>query len=392
MRRSLMVLAAALAVTAITAGVAQALPGESPANTRGVNGRIWSVVVVGNVVWVGGTFSGITNGDNTTVVKNSPRLAAFTLGGAPAAVSVPTLTGTEVRDLVNDGVNVFAAGNFTVEGTTKKHLIRFPGTGATNAQVVGFSGSGPLKSVEVANKVYAGGSKLYAWNKSGGAKLSTFKVSELTDAQGGHDPTNLYRDLDVEGSWLYAACQCSTSTTAGVTTPVNAMTRYDLSGNIDPSFSQNVIDSVGTGAYGLSVEPMGDAIFLGAGGSDFIARFGTDGNDVWKRDASGSVQGVMALGSDIIAGGHFTYLADEGSDAGGACGNSVSGLNPTGDCVLRNRLAAYTMDGGIHGWHPSVTGKYNGVWGLSASSAGLHVGGEFTRVHGVPQPYYALLP
>jgi hypothetical protein len=39
-----------------------------------------------------------------------------------------------------------------------------------------------------------------------------------------------------------------------------------------------------------------------------------------------------------------------------------------------------------------VTGKYNGVWGLSASSAGLHVGGEFTRVHGVPQPYYALLP
>ena len=84
MRRSLTVLAAALAVTVITAGVAQALPGESPANTRGVNGRVWSVVVVGNVVWVGGTFSGITNGDNTTVVKNSPRLAAFTLGGAPA--------------------------------------------------------------------------------------------------------------------------------------------------------------------------------------------------------------------------------------------------------------------------------------------------------------------
>ena len=99
MRRSLTVLAAALAVTVITAGVAQALPGESPANTRGVNGRVWSVVVVGNVVWVGGTFSGITNGDTTTVVKNSPRLAAFTLGGAPAAVSVPTLTGTEVRDL-----------------------------------------------------------------------------------------------------------------------------------------------------------------------------------------------------------------------------------------------------------------------------------------------------
>jgi hypothetical protein len=38
-----------------------------------------------------------------------------------------------------------------------------------------------------------------------------------------------------------------------------------------------------------------------------------------------------------------------------------------------------------------VTGKYNGVWALEVQGSRLHVGGEFTKVSGVKQTFYARL-
>ena len=38
-----------------------------------------------------------------------------------------------------------------------------------------------------------------------------------------------------------------------------------------------------------------------------------------------------------------------------------------------------------------VTGKYNGVWSIALDGPGIHIGGEFTKVSGVPQTHYAKL-
>jgi hypothetical protein len=59
--------------------------------------------------------------------------------------------------------------------------------------------------------------------------------------------------------------------------------------------------------------------------------------------------------------------------------------------VTRNRLADYSRDGALQSWNPSVTGKYNGVWAMALEGSSLHIGGEFTKVHGVPQTHYARL-
>jgi hypothetical protein len=38
-----------------------------------------------------------------------------------------------------------------------------------------------------------------------------------------------------------------------------------------------------------------------------------------------------------------------------------------------------------------VTGKYNGVWAIALDSGNVHIGGEFKKVHGVAQTFYARL-
>ena len=59
--------------------------------------------------------------------------------------------------------------------------------------------------------------------------------------------------------------------------------------------------------------------------------------------------------------------------------------------MTRNRLAAYSLDGELDAWDPSVTGKYNGVWSIALDGTSVHLGGEFIKVNGEPQTYYARL-
>lgn len=66
-------------------------------------------------------------------------------------------------------------------------------------------------------------------------------------------------------------------------------------------------------------------------------------------------------------------------------------MDPDDESQTRNRLASYTVTGALQGWNHSVTGKYNGVWAIALDGARIHIGGEFTRVSGDLQTYYARL-
>jgi hypothetical protein len=58
------------------------------------------------------------------------------------------------------------------------------------------------------------------------------------------------------------------------------------------------------------------ALYLGAGGSDYLAKFSkaNGGNPNWLRDTSGSVQVVEVMDSQLVIGGHFWEVADRLSD------------------------------------------------------------------------------
>jgi hypothetical protein len=100
---------------------------------------------------------------------------------------------------------------------------------------------------------------------------------------------------------------------------------------------------------------------------------------------------VAVSGDDLIIGGHFLEIGDQAGDRCGFKSSNPGTLDPNDQCATRQRLAAYSLNGSLRSWNPSVVGKYNGVWAMALDSGRLHIGGEFRRVHGAPQNNYGRL-
>ena len=97
----------------------------------------------------------------------------------------------------------------------------------------------------------------------------------------------------------------------------------------------------------------------------------------------------------LVVGGHFWEVADQGSDdCGHRSANNAATLDPKDLCLTRKGLAAYSFYGTLNpNWSPTLAGKYNLAWALlpEAATSRLYVGGEFLTVNGVKQTYYARL-
>jgi hypothetical protein len=400
MRRSVTLVTFALVTVVLMAQAAQAqLPGEAPSDTYQVNGpRVRSVVVVGDNVWIAGVFSQVQtgNGSNAAGVENLAVLSR-TSGQIPAGVGPLKLggvSGAQVWKLAAVGNTVYAAGKFKLSsgGSSYTNLLAFNGT--TGALIPGFRPTGVKVSQSVAaggGRVYAGGKQLVAYDASTGAKLGSFATSSISTDPSlrGHNTPPQHRDLQLIGGSLYSACQCDSLTQGGSTRQTKALVRFDpVTGAHDQSFTPQ---GAGTAAFGISVTTDGSNIYLGAGGSDFVAKYASSGNQVWKRDTSGSTQAVAVSGDDLIIGGHFVEIGDQSGDSCGFKSSNPGTLDPNNECATRERLAAYSLDGSLRSWNPSVTGKYNGVWAIALDSGNVHIGGEFKKVHGVAQTFYGRL-
>jgi hypothetical protein len=374
--RRVSVVAGVVAVSMLaTASPAHALPSQSADATLMTDGKVRSIVQVGDNIWLGGAFSKVTT-RNGSVVANVVNLAVFDAGTGAFKDLAPDLLGTEVWDMDVFGTTVVIGGKFSGPGT-KKNLVTVNGnTGA----VIDWYGAPLTKTVLAAsdlNRIYAGGKSLSAF-AVGGKKLWTRTPVGIDDSLRGHNTPAAYRDLERDGGVIWAACQCDS---AGGS-PSKALIKLDTDGNRS-SFTPN---NIGPTATGLSVQVTSNALFLGAGGSDFFASITKTGGLNWKRDTSGSTQTVTIMDDVLVIGGHFVLVADAGQ---GNCGFRPGNLNPD-ECTERKYLAAYTFSGGlVANWSPSLTGKYNGAWTLHVDGGRLHVGGEFTKVNGVTQRHYA---
>ena len=407
-----------IAVLAVPSAATASVPSESPADTFQVNGpRVRSIALVGDNVWVAGQFTQVQNGSGANV-QGVTNLAVFDrLSGQPSSAATPLSLGgvsaAQVWKLATVGTTVYAAGKFKLSsgGTTYTNLLAFDGTDGTlvasfkprNVPVAQSVGAG-------GGLVYAGGKKLVAFDAATGTAAAGFVPSTITtdpSFRPGHNTPPQFRDLQFIDGFLYAACQCDSLTQSGQPRPVKALVRFDpVTGTHDEAFRPEGLGFVegdaGVAATGIAVATDGADLYLGAGGSDFVARYSPDtaydlngsprfGAQVWKRDTSGSTQAVTVSGDDVIIGGHFVEIADAIGDSCGFKSSSPSTLDPNDECVTRNRLAAYSTTGDLTAWNPSVTGKYNGVWAMALDGTSLHIGGEFTKVHGVPQTHYARL-
>ena len=390
MRRSLLLVSTMALALIVASGVALALPSETPDQTPTVNGTVRAIEQVGTNIWVGGKFTQVKQ-RNGTVVANVSNLAVFDSQTGEYVDIAPKVggTGSEVWDMAIYGDDVLIAGNFTGPTSTQKNLVRVDGT---TRKVEQWYNAPSLKSVLGApnlGRVYGGGGSLTAFEHSG-TKLWTAYKTTVNTALYPDAPTPGYRDLelDADGQTIWAACACDKVDGKDA----KALVKLRTDGGQDTS---SWIAEADPASWGMSVAQANGALYLGAGGSDYLAKYDNGptatGSRSWVRDTSGSLQVVEVMNGQLVIGGHFWEVADQLNDSCGH-GRSTDTLDLNGECQTRKGIAAYSFEGVLEpNWDPMYAGKYSLVWALHVDGTRLHTGGEFLTVNGVTQNYYARL-
>jgi hypothetical protein len=367
-----------------------AMPSETPDQTPMVNGTVRAIEQVGTNIWLGGKFTQVKQ-RNGTVVASVSNVAVFDSQTGEYVDIAPKLggTGSEVWDMAIYGDDVLIAGNFPGLTSTQKNLVRVDGT---TRKVEQWYNSPSLKSVLAApdlGRIYGGGVSLSAFELSGKKLWTTYKTTVNTSLYP-NAPTPGYRDLelDADGQTIWAACACDA--VDGKAAKVLVKLRTD-----GEPVTSSWLAEADPASWGMSLALANGALYLGAGGSDYLAKYDNGptatGSRSWVRDTSGSVQVVEVMDGQLVIGGHFWEVADEPNDS---CGHGRSTeLDPNNQCQTRKGIAAYSFEGEpkLSDWSPTYAGKYSLVWALHVEGARLHTGGEFLTVNGVTQNYYARL-
>ena len=387
MRRIILLLSSMALAMLLACGVALALPSETPEQTPMVNGTVRAIEQVGANIWLGGNFSQVKSRDGT-VVANVSNLAVFDSQTNQYENLAPKLGGTdsEVWDMSIYGQNVLIAGKFSGPTSTQKNLLLVDGN---TGKVIRWYNAPSLRSALAApdvGRVYGGGVSLTAFELSGKKLWSRAQTTVDSSLYPTNAPSPSYRDLELDGNTIWAACACD----AVDGKVAKALVKLDLEGNHDASWRA----AADPPSWGMSVAKANGALYLGAGGSDYLAEFSKaeGGDPTWVRDTSGSVQVVEEMDGQLVIGGHFWEIADQ---LGDSCGHRAGGtqeLDPNNECQTRKGIAAYSFEGVLEpNWDPMYAGKYSLVWALHVEGTRLHTGGEFLTVNGITQNYYARL-
>jgi len=393
----MMLMSLVVGLSASSMSVAQALPSEQPtvpwAQVKSGQSRVQAIEIVNGVVFLGGFFTSVQDVDGS--VHDVDGFAAFNMSDGQFRDDLtPSFAGGGVNppyiwDLDVRGGEVLLAGNFNNPANAAQANLAAVDAAVGNLRW--FTAAPALKSVLVApdGTIYAGGTSLTRWSGDGRTKLFKAKTKVAIDpgVAGRHNASPGYRDLMWWAGSLWAACGCDSA--GGINT--KAFIKLDANGNLDTSFS--LVGKIGVAATGLSVATDNIHLYLGAGGSDFIASIdaASGGSVNWKRDTSGSTQGVEFFQGAVVIGGHFVEAADQGSDNCGFKSSNPGSLDPNSQCQTRNGLAVYSTAGALQGWSPSLAGAYSLAWAIEPEGNALHIGGEFKTVNGVARLDYAKL-
>ena len=388
MRRTVLSLLSTVVALLLAGGAVLALPSDTPDETPMVNGTVRTIEQVGTNIWVGGKFTQVKQ-RNGTAVANVSNLAVFDSKTKQYKNIAPKLGGTdsEVWDMTLYGDDVLIAGNFSGPTSTQQNLVLVRGSGANAGRVIRWYNSPSLRSALAApelGRIYGGGESLTAFDKDSGKMLWTKAKTTVNTTLYADAPSPGYRDLELDGRTIWAACACD----AVGGKAAKALVKLDLQGNSDASWRTAADRS----SWGMSVAKANGALYLGTGGSDYLAKYDkkAGGDRGWLRDTSGSVQVVEVMEGQLVIGGHFWEVADQLGDKCGHRAGGTQALDPNGQCKTRKGIASYSFSGRLDSnWHPTYAGKYSLVWALHVDGASLYTGGEFLTVNGITQNFYA---
>ncbi|WP_256840638.1 YncE family protein [Ornithinimicrobium faecis] len=352
---------AVTAVVLTTALLASALTpvSDDPEQSWRVNGRVNAVLVVGDTVYVGGTFTRATSPSGEVVTRAN--LAAFDVGTGELRRDFRADAGSSVRALETDGEDLYVGGWFgRIQGVTRSRLAKIDlATGLVDGTFRPAASGAVLALDYKADALYVGGDFQTIAGASRNRLAKVDAVSGVLDATFRASAGGQVRALVTSpvSNTLYVAGRFGTLSSVSrtglgaVSTTTGSVVGPVFASSVNPTLDLS-INSQGTALYGA----------IDAGNNNVSAWNVGSGARLWRQTAMGDVQAVDYYDGRVYFGFHE-----------GFGGNTTLKL-----------LAADAQTGAIaNDFAPTFTGFW-GVFDIDAHAGGVVAGGEFTNVGGVP--------
>ncbi|MFM7068106.1 MAG: hypothetical protein ACKOYM_01475 [Actinomycetes bacterium] len=349
-----------------TASAATATFPNTPVAGDRVNGVGWASLVVGNTVYVGGTFTSVRDQAGTTVAARA-NLAAFDATTGRLRTTFRADTNGQVADIAYDGTNLYVVGGFTtVNGVSRGRVAALdPASGAVRTTWVA-NATGQINAVAIGGgALYVGGSfgsiagvarsRVAALRRSDGAVLTGFSTTV--------NATVYAMGAQPDGSTVYVGG--GFTTVNGANRPYLVAVSGASGGLATPTFS---------GVSGLTddidVPPGGTRLAVGtAGYGNQAAWFSlSSGSKLWRQRCDGDVQAVKVFGDLLYSGFH------EGCE---------------GDTTVRMAANATSNGARITSFRPTFD-RFYGVRDIDGTSTVMAIAGDFNRVGGVAAQGFAI--
>lgn len=361
-----------------------ALVGYQPNNT------VRDTIVVGNTAYIGGSFTAVTPaGGGAAVTRN--HAAAINMTTGAVLPWNPNVNGVVYSILVN-GSNVYVGGSFTtVGGATHKNIAEVNGT--SGAVVTSFTNSSrpnkEVRAMTMANgNLYIGGAfttprpYMAEVNATTNAYIPTW--APVVDDQVRALATDVSQTRIVEGGFQ----QCPTGSgcdgrigIGAVTTTDGSFVPFAYSGPATfippPGFPYRPFQVIHFAQDGNTLFASG----TGNGGTLLSLDMDT-GNLNWQAGFDGNVVASGVTNGIVYAGGHYHYYCGPIPGSNFVCSQLTTSAS-------RLHLAAFDeTTGAIQPWNPSVNTDL-GIEAVGADAGRVAVGGEFTKIGSVNVNHFA---
>jgi PKD repeat protein len=403
------------------AGAAQPAPGHTGlvpstprTNTPRIStGEIWDMEVVGQRVFIAGTFSSLQNNTTTnTTTVNQRFLASYNYQTGLIDTSFrPTFGGGGVNavEASPDGTKLYVAGSFnTINGVTKRKIASISLT--TGAPVAGFTANAGAQATALAatnSTLYVGGN---FQTVNGAARVGLAAVNGATGAVVAGFVNNMSGGIGVNGLLTIQQLKLTHDDTKLLVVhtgrKIANQDRYGV-GLISTQTNQLLpwrtrlwddnLQFVGgiQRIYAGDIAPNDQYFVVGSGSggdrppiNDTAVAFPVAGNDnvqpLWISRHFDSVYSVAITERAVYVGGHFGFQESPTApdpwpgldDVGYGTGQGLAGYGLGDAVVRRDHVGALNpADGKALEWNPGAF-TFEGNKAMEATARGLFVGGD----------------
>jgi outer membrane protein assembly factor BamB len=327
------------------------------------NGRVNTIAVSGDTVYIGGSFTEVITQGGVAVARS--RLAAINANTGRLTDWAPQVN-RPVSALAVDGGRVYAGGRFTRANGERHNYVAAIDAATGEVDHTFDAGTDlPVRALAASGRLLYLGGEFGAVNGEVRSRLA--RVDGITGELDPNwtpaaDGAVWTLELSLDSNRLYAG---------GDFTTISGKTRRNLAalvastGDLDTTWLR---DYPGRPVY--DVEASGTRVYVAGGGTGggAAAFDASTGASLWSLKGDGDFQAVAYLDGQVYFGGHFRVL-DDGT--------------------RRIRLLAVAAGtGALSEWKPKAD---RGVWALEADSLNtrIYAGGAFTTISGQPRVGFA---